>query len=227
LAEHSPHDLLQEGYREVLEGAVSVPSMLLKYYRQLNITDMEAMLLIHLLAFKQKEHKDFPALEEIQSRMSASPETVIRMIQRLLKLELLQIDGGIDSVTGVHYEGYNLNAVLQKLLICRLEEENAGEAREGAGTQKVEEQNAPNDDIFTVFEKEFARPLSPMECETISAWLDTDGYSPELVKTALKEAVFAGKVHLRYIDRILLEWNRNRVRTTEEAKAYTRKFRGG
>ncbi|MNI65967.1 DNA replication protein DnaD [compost metagenome] len=81
--------------------------------------------------------------------------------------------------------------------------------------------------MFVIFEKEFARPLSPMECETISVWVDQDGYPDELILLALKEAVFAGKVHFRYIDRILLEWSRNRVKTVEDAKAYIQRFRGG
>jgi DNA replication protein len=80
-------------------------------------------------------------------------------------------------------------------------------------------------DIFTVIEKEFARPLTPMELETISGWLDKDAYREELILAALKEAVFAGKVHFRYIDRILLEWSRNRVATVEQAKEYTQRFR--
>ncbi|MBP3964519.1 DnaD domain protein [Paenibacillus lignilyticus] len=82
-------------------------------------------------------------------------------------------------------------------------------------------------DLFSVFEQEFGRPLSPMECETISAWVDQDRYPDELIRFALKEAVFAGKLHFRYIDRILIEWSRNRVTNTDEAKAHTQKFRGG
>ena len=81
--------------------------------------------------------------------------------------------------------------------------------------------------MFTIFEKEFGRPLSPMECETIAGWLDQDQYLDELILMALKEAVFAGKVHFRYIDRILLEWSRNRVKNVNDAKAYTQKFRNG
>ena len=49
-----------------------------------------------------------------------------------------------------------------------------------------------------------------MELETISGWVDADRYPDELILLALKEAVFAGKLHFRYIDRILLEWSRNR-----------------
>ena len=64
-----------------------------------------------------------------------------------------------------------------------------------------------------------------MELETISNWLDKDMYKEELIMTALKEAVFAGKVHFRYIDRILLDWSRNRVSTVDQAKEYSQRFR--
>lgn len=92
-----------------------------------------------------------------------------------------------------------------------------------AGARTVPEKEERN--LFTIFEKEFGRPLSPMELETISGWVDADRYPDELILLALKEAVFAGKLHFRYIDRILLEWSRNRVRTAQDAKAYTQKFR--
>ena len=42
---------------------------------------------------------------------------------------------------------------------------------------------------------------------------------------ALREAVFCGKLSCRYIDRILLEWQRNGIQTPEEAVEYSRKFR--
>ncbi|MNW65911.1 DNA replication protein DnaD [compost metagenome] len=80
--------------------------------------------------------------------------------------------------------------------------------------------------LFSIFEKEFGRPLSPMECETISGWVDQDRYPEELILLALKESVFAGKVHFRYIDRILLEWARNRVKNAQDVKNYSQNFRG-
>lgn len=81
--------------------------------------------------------------------------------------------------------------------------------------------------LFSVFEQELGRLLSPYECEIIIGWLDQDRYSEEIILFALKEAVFAGKLSLRYIDRILVEWSRNRVTTVEEARAQAGKFYGG
>ena len=67
--------------------------------------------------------------------------------------------------------------------------------------------------------------MSPMECEMLTQWVDQDGYSEELILAALREAVFSGKASFRYIDRILLEWQRNRIRNAEEAAEYSRRFR--
>jgi len=244
------------------EGSVAVPALLLRHYKALKLSDTEAMLLIHLLAFKDKEGKEFPTPDELAGRMSAPPETVLQALQRLLKDETLQIDEYTDPGTGVLSERYNLTPLYRKLAAAWLEEawqnaeskrdaaaapvagagrgqgsaaafgqaaaaaeaKAAGKGRKSAGQASGKE--TPAADIFTVFEQEFARPLTPMECETISQWLDRDRYPEELILLALKEAVFAGVVHFRYIDRILLEWSRNRIQTAEQAKEYAQKFRG-
>ncbi|MEB3101310.1 DnaD domain-containing protein [Paenibacillaceae bacterium T2] len=214
------------------EGTVSVPHMLLKHYRKLRLSELEVMLIIHLLAFKEKEQKDFPTIEEIQSRMTASGEQVIQTLERLLKEHWLEIDEETEADTGIRYERYNLTGVYRKLAAAeetmrslQVSGANSGrsEALGGAG-YTISKDKGRN--MFTIFEREFARPLSPMECETISGWLDQDKYAEELILAALKEAVFAGKLHFRYIDRILLEWSRNRVFNAEQAKAFTQKFRG-
>lgn len=214
----------QEVYRGLLigmkEGTVSVPHLLLKYYHKLKLSELEVMLFIQLIAFKEKEQKDFPTIEEIQLRMTAGADKVIAALQRLMKEGLLTIDENIDPATGIRYERYNLNPMLEKISACWSEELPPSALPKVIAAHKKE-----GKDIFTIFEKEFARPLSPMECETISSWLDQDKYEQELILGALKEAVFAGKVHFRYIDRILLEWSRNRVFTVEQAKEYTQKFR--
>ncbi|WP_127588199.1 DnaD domain protein [Paenibacillus koleovorans] len=203
----------------IREGSVSVPMLLLQHYAALKVSETEAMLLIHLIAFREKEGQDFPTLEDIQRRMAASPDTVVKALQRLMQQQLLQIDEDDDAVTGVRSERYNLMPLYRKLAACW------AEARKAEQAEALRREPAEKD-IYTVFEREFARPLTPMECETITQWLDQDRYSVPLILTALKEAVFAGKLHFRYVDRILLEWSRNRVATPEQAREYAQKFRG-
>ncbi|WP_274651600.1 DnaD domain-containing protein [Paenibacillus humicola] len=208
-------------------GAVTVPAGVLMAYRDIGMSDSELLLIVQMMLFRQLERTDFPTPEELSERLGIAPKTVQQMIGRLMKEELLAIDEEFDPVSGIQSERYNWNG-----LIVRCAERLAFDARQPA--PRGQGQNAAAGgkssrpaDLFTVFEQEFGRPLSPMECETISAWLDQDRYPDELIRFALKEAVFAGKLHFRYIDRILIEWSRNRVTNTDEAKAHAQKFRGG
>src|SRR5690606_9563521 len=150
---------------------------------------------------------------------------VSSVIQRLMKDKWISIDMEWDERTGIQFESYNLAGMYERLAQCLAEERAALRQQSHQREPEAAKPEANERNLFVIFEKEFARPLSPMECETISSWVDQDGYPEELILLALKEAVFAGKVHFRYIDRILLEWNRNRVQTVEDAKAYAQKFR--
>lgn len=226
------------------EGTVSVPYLLLKYYKQLNLSDMEAMLLIQLMTFREKEQTEFPTIEQLQERMAAQPHTVIDMLQKLMKQQFITIEEYINAESGVQFERYNLQPTYIKIAhehVKQLEKDAMEEVRSAtatsvpssldssleSSTKQSTEQEEHSKNIFTIFETEFARPLSPMEYETISIWLDQDQYKEELILMALREAVFAGKLHFRYIDRILVEWARQRIQTAEQARAYSQQFRGG
>lgn len=80
----------------------------------------------------------------------------------------------------------------------------------------VEKENVKGD-IFSVFENNFGKTLSAMECELINAWIDR-GDSEELIIAALKEATYNGVRSLRYIDKILFEWNKKGIKTPEEVE---------
>ncbi len=75
--------------------------------------------------------------------------------------------------------------------------------------------------VFQVFESEFGRPLSSMEIEIIKAWLD-NGTSEELVIGALKEAKYNGVDSLRYIEKIIYEWNKKKFKTMKDVEAHLR-----
>ncbi len=72
-------------------------------------------------------------------------------------------------------------------------------------------------DIYSVFENEFGRTLSPIEYETINSWLE-NRVEEDLIKRALKEAVLNGVTNLRYIDKIIYEWSKSKkkVNSNEE-----------
>ncbi|MDP4096604.1 DnaD domain-containing protein [Paenibacillus sp. P96] len=209
-------------------GVVTIPYVLLRHYRSLHLSDTEVMLLIQLLAFRQAEHNDFPTLDELMERMDLPAETLGKMLQKLMQEGWISIESGSYEQSDVQYDRYQFTGLYRKLA-----EYVAAERRPALGGEPDDDLFSagydPEDkrNLFTIFEREFGRPLSPMEFETISGWVDQDKYPEDLILMALKESVFAGKVHFRYIDRILLEWERNRVRSAEDVKAYTQKFRTG
>ncbi len=71
--------------------------------------------------------------------------------------------------------------------------------------------------MYTFFEKEFGRTISSMEYEIIHAWLEK-GFSEELILGALKEAVYNGVNNLRYIDKILYEWQKKGYKTMKDVE---------
>lgn len=73
-------------------------------------------------------------------------------------------------------------------------------------------------DIFTEFESKFGRTLSPNDYEIIKVWLDKL-YTEELIIAALNEAVYHGATNVRYIDKILFDWNKRGIKKASDINA--------
>ena len=86
-------------------------------------------------------------------------------------------------------------------------------------SKRKEDLGKLKDNIFSIFEKEFQRPLNGMEFEIIKAWLEKL-YPEELILAALREAVYNGATNIRYIDTILHEWNKKGFKTKEDIEDY-------
>jgi DNA replication protein len=207
-------------------GAISVPMLLLTTYAKLDLSEAEAMLMLQLIGFNEREKKEFPTPDELADRMSMTEEKVANTLQKLMKEGFIGIDEEVEPVSGIRYERYNLDGLWRQLAMVWSMESKMEPETPPASIVQEKQVPAKESSIYGLFEKEFARPLTPMEMETITGWLDQDLYPLELVQMALKEAVFAGKIHFRYIDRILLEWKRSKVYTVEQAKEHTQRFRG-
>ncbi|AMA73527.1 MULTISPECIES: DnaD domain-containing protein [Aneurinibacillus] len=200
--------------RMLAAGTTSLSNLVLQNYRKLGLSDEEMMLVIHLLGFKA-EGKPFPTIGELEERMSADASVIIKMLQRLVQQGYLSIEETVDPVTGVRSEWYCFTPLYKKIAACL----------EKGQTDREKQERRDIKNLYAIFEEEFGRPLSPIECENLAMWLDQDGYSEALIMAALREAVISGKLFFRYIDRILFEWHRNNIRTPQQAREYSLKFR--
>jgi DNA replication protein len=197
------------------EGSISIPKLLLKSYKRIGLTDSECMLFLQLHVSIESGNY-FPTPQELSERMTLSESEMSSMLRSLIGRGLLGMEQFEDKEDAIYFEAYTLQPLWNKLLNSLKEEETV---------QKESEKRELEQNVFVRFEKEFGRPLSPMELETLKIWMDEDKQSPELILTALKESVLSGKLNFRYIDRILFEWKKNGINSPDAAKKYGEKFR--
>ncbi|WP_257351797.1 DnaD domain-containing protein [Pseudalkalibacillus decolorationis] len=196
-------------------GTLAIPNVLLLNYHRLGVKEDEMMVLLHMHSFIENGNY-FPTPEQISSRMTISGHECMQLLRSCIQKGLLKIEEDKDPEQLMYSETYTLQPLWDQLL--RLLEEEKIDVEQ-------EKQSEDEAQIYTLMEKEFGRPLSPIECETLAMWIDQDQHRSELIIAALKEAVLSGKLNFRYIDRILFEWKKNGIQTIDEAKQYGEKFR--
>ena len=73
--------------------------------------------------------------------------------------------------------------------------------------------------IYEFVERNFGRTLSPIEYEEIGSWNDN-----ELTRYAIKQAVLSNKCGTKYISRILSAYERENIRTVQQAQERERQY---
>ncbi|WP_245922437.1 DnaD domain-containing protein [Alkalicoccus saliphilus] len=209
----------QRAVNMMQETPFTFPAVLFQCYKQLGLTDMQFLVLQHIHQLHQEGIR-LPSPAQISDRMTAPIQECSRHLKDLMGsrfIEIKEIEES-DKQTGkeVIVEEISLGPVFEKLYECLSDKD----LEEKENTKKTDE-----GELFETFETEFARPLSPMEMEMISMWLDEDGHDTDLIAGALKESVISGKLNFRYIDRILHDWKRNGIKNLEAAKKHGESIR--
>ncbi len=218
----------------VAEGYTSVPNLLLKYYPKIGISDSEMMLIIQLLRLKCFDNKPFPSQEQIAECMAGDSAKVKAEMAALIEKEIISLCYYFDEENGEVMSTYSLEPLFEKISEFWACEKVRGlqqmkKALKEKESIKAKPPTSYNKSTFSVvsktFEKEFGRLLSPMELEQIGNWLEDFNGSSELILEALKRAVFMGKHNFKYIDSILLEWQKNKLQTVQAVQDYEANFR--
>jgi DNA replication protein len=204
-------------------GSTAIPNLLLKMYRHLGISDTEMMLLIQLFRLRTEEKIYLPNPSLLTELLSGNEEQITGDLESLLHKELLKITDFFDAEQNLVIKGYDFEPLFEKLSevwACTKVKENEI-IKKLLTDGSIDSNKALN--LYTSFENEFGRPLSPMEVEQIKIW--SQKMSPVMVLEALRRAVLMGKHNFKYIDGILLEWEKNNIRTPANIEEYDRKFK--
>lgn len=177
------------------EQPIFIPKVLFKYYKRLNITEEELVLLICIINKGDKIlYNPIFFTEEIE----LDKYKAMQLLNDLAEKGIIEIKVE-NNKSGKKEEYIYLDLLYNKILNLLIDLQ--------LGSTKV-----VNSNIFAAFEQELGRTISPMEVEIIREWLN-DGISEELIKMALKEAIMNNVRNLKYVATILYNWRSKGFKT--------------
>lgn len=162
---------------------------------KLNLSLPEFLLLVY---FENSDDLTFD-IDKISQKLKVDQMKILEAYNNLLTSDIVKLTS--EKVNGKRIEKVSLEGFYEKM------SENA----------QREKKKKIKDDIFSIFEEKFKRPLNGTEFEVIKAWVEKM-YNEEVILAALDEAVYNGATNIRYIDTILYEWSKKGIKTIEDVE---------
>jgi len=193
---------MTEKIKEIIQNRdIVIPRLLFMNYKNIELTEQELILIIYILNTSEIFNP-----KQISNDLNITLNNVMELMEDLTSKGIIKLE--LKKIGNIRNEYINLDGLYEKLTFKILNKE------------EPEKQS----NIYSIFEEEFGRPISAMEVEIISAWIE-NGTSEETIKLALKEATYNGVTNLRYIDRIISEWSKKGIKTQEDVEKSRMNFR--
>jgi DNA replication protein len=204
-------DILKEW---IDSGNTTLPTILLTHYKDIGLSNDDLVVILQLKSFIDRG-EGFPDTDILAKRMHVTKEQAFQSIHQLINKKVLSIDTHTND-EGKSQDIFSFDLLWEKLVIFLKQRKMESTELEEAVQAK---------DLYRLFEAEFGRPLSPMEIQTLNMWIDEDQYAPELIQMALREAVLSQVYSLKYMDKILLNWEKKNIRTKEQVEKEAKRHR--
>lgn len=179
-----------------------LPSYLLKNYSKMGLNSDLLILIIYLMSLNNPIVCDY---EKISNEMNFDKELILNSVNDLKEKGVIDIHLKKNNQNKIE-EYIDLDPFYNKLFLLM-----------------IDEKEEIDTNIYSTFEKELGRTLSPIEYELINGWIEC-GYKEDVILAALKEAVFNGVNSFRYIDRILFEWNKKGIDSIEKIERNKKEY---
>lgn len=200
---------MKNNIKEIIKSKdIVIPLYIYKLLPKLNINLESFLFLMYLNSFGDKVIFNPTTMSE---DFGISMEKVLKLIDELTTNKFISFEI-IKNDKNVSEEYLSLDQFHEKIALLLIENINNNESHEISPS------------IFDKIEKEFGRVLSPIEYEIIKAWGENN-ISEGLIEEALKEAVFNGVNNLRYIDKILYEWQKKGLKTREDIERNRKEYK--
>lgn len=186
------------------DGNIVIPIFLVKNYEELGLELDEFVFLMYLHNLGDKQALD---PNKFMNDLNMKLEDTMNYISILTDKGFIQVEL-LKNDKNVMEEVILLDGFYNKLSLLVMEQKNENDVVENTDDRTK---------IFSLIEKEFGRTLNSIEYDVINNWFDKK-ISEELMEEALKESMFSGVANLRYIDRILFEWEKSGIKSINDLK---------
>ena len=186
-------------------GNLVLLSALLFHYKDI-FKRADDFLIWQFIYLQNTTKMDDLAPSQIASALNKTVAEVNRSIsdltaQGLLDMKTIELGSEIEVI----FDASPVLALLDKLV---------SEPKQVPEKQDVN----PVKELVEDFERELGRMLSPFELEDLQKTIREDKTDPDLVRAALREAVFNGKTNWNYINAILRNWRREGITTMRQVE---------
>ncbi|EHJ55863.1 DnaD and phage-associated domain-containing protein [Streptococcus urinalis FB127-CNA-2] len=182
-------------------GNLVIPEALLFHYKDI-FQNADEFLVWQFIYMQNTIHLDELVPSQIASAIGKTVAEVNQIIsdltrQNLLDMKTIELSGEIQIL-------FDASPVLSKL-----DQLIAKETQNTSIKPKVNISDLKS--LAEDFERELGRLLSPFELEDLQKLVLEDNTDPDLIREALKEAVFNGKTNWKYIQAILRNWRKEGI----------------
>ncbi|QMU07720.1 DnaD domain-containing protein [Levilactobacillus suantsaii] len=206
--------------RYMQAGQTSVANFLIDHFQEVGMTTDQ--LLVYLQLKRWLDRGDYlPESDVLARNLGWDTKRVFEVLHEMIAQKLMTINT-VTNDQGRKVDRYDFQLLDEKLSQVPDQSSPTVTPTSAATTSADQQPAAPaassRATVFNQIETEFGRTLSPIEMETVSQWLDEDHYRPELVQLALREAVLNQAYSLKYMDRILLNWEKKHLTSAAQVQ---------
>jgi len=193
-------------------GSTNINNLILKNYHKLGMTEKDLVVYLALSMYAQQGNT-FPMAKDLANDTGMDETSIYAVIQGMIKLGIIELKTVMD-----HHQQrdiYSLTPIFHRIKNLLSQERQSNQK---------DKLMSDTEELFKKIEVEFGRPLSPIEQEQIHQWIEDDHYSIDLIDLSLREAVLNQAYSLKYMDRILISWEKSNIKSAEQLQERRKKL---
>lgn len=179
------------------ESILSFEKLLMKYYKDILLSELEAMVLLELYHQKQQGNT-FLNPTKIFKSMTIPKDDLLTILDGLIKKGYLTIHL-TKQKNNKESEVFYLDETIKKILAFNENQIRLTIMNDSSAYA------SPIEEIVSIIETQFHKQLSPLEVEIITKWVSQDNYELLDIKKALYDALKANRFSISYCDTILMK----------------------